>query len=231
MKIGDPIAVVSGVILDHNGNQVPDGTIVRFSLYHNGENVPAQIVEAQTSQGVARGNLLIDQSGEISIRADSGSAVNSDVLIFEIPPELITSTPQAPTQSPTPSSTPTIISTDTPTSTPQATTIPVNVPYQGSVDFGDWLLALIVTVIISGANYWLINLKSGLRWGVRAALLPMIGGMFMYIYLAIKMPGSESMLHQMGIWGVMLFVIIGSLIGAGTVWVWQMMELRRVKPA
>jgi beta-N-acetylhexosaminidase len=231
MKIGDPIAVVSGVILDHNGNQVPDGTIVRFSLYHNGENVPAQIVEAQTSQGVARGNLLIDQSGEISIRADSGSAVNSDVLIFEIPPELITSTPQAPTQSPTPSSTPTIISTDTPTSTPQATTIPVNVPYQGSVDFGDWLLALIVTVIISGANYWLINLKSGLRWGVRAALLPMIGGMFMYIYLAIKMPGSESMLHQMGTWGVMLFVIIGSLIGVGAVWVWQMMELRRVKPA
>ena len=230
MKIGDPIAVVSGIILDHNGNQVPDGTIVHFNLYHDGENVPAQIVEALTSQGIARGTLLIDQSGEITIRADSGSATNSDVLIFEIPPESITSTPQAATQSPTPSSTPTTTPTITSTPTPQSTTIPVNVPNQGNVNFGDWLVALIVTVLISGANYWLINLKSGLRWGVRAALLPLIGGMFTYVYLAINMPGSKSMIEQMGTWGVMLFVIIGAAIGAGAVWVWQMMELRRVKP-
>ena len=71
-------------------------------------------------------------------------------------------------------------------------------PNQGSVDFGDWLAALIVTALISAANYWLINLKSGLRWGVRAALLPLIGGMFTYIYLAINMPGSKPMLKQYG---------------------------------
>ncbi len=231
MKIGDPIAVVSGIILDHNGNQVPDGTIVHFNLYHDGENVPAQIVEALTSQGIARGTLLIDQSGEITIRADSGSATNSDVLIFEIPPESITSTPQAATQSPTPSSTPTTTPTITLSPTPQSTTIPVNVPNQGNVNFGDWLVALIVTSLISGANYWLIKLKSGLRWAVRAALLPLIGGMFTYVYLAINLPGSKSMIEQMGIWGVMLFVLIGAAIGAGAAWVWQMMELRRVKPA
>lgn len=231
MKIGDPLAVVTGLILDHNGNEVPDGTVVRFTLYHDGENVPAQIIESQTSQGVARGNLLIDQSGEIIVRADSGSAVNSDALTFEIPPELITSTPGPPTPSPTPSLTPTTQPTETPTATPQSTPIPLNLPDSGSVNFGDWLVALIVTVLVSAANYWLINLKSGLRWGVRAALLPLIGGMFMYIYLAISLPGSKSMLSQMGTWGVILFVIIGSLIGAGAVWIWQMMELRRVKPA
>lgn len=226
MKIGDPIAVVSGLILDHNGNQVPDGTIVRFALYHNGENVPAQIVEAQTSQGTARANLLIDQSGEINIRAESGAAVNSDVLTFEIPPELITSTPMVPTQTPTPSSTPTTPPTITPTSTPQATATPAIVPDQGSVDFGDWLVALTLTIIIGGVNYWLINLKSGLRWGVRAALLPLIGGMFMYIYLAINMPGSQSTLQQMGAWGIVLFVIIGAVIGAGAAWIWLMMDSR-----
>jgi beta-N-acetylhexosaminidase len=231
LKIGEPIAVVSGLILDHNKNQVPDGTIVRFTLYHDGENVPAQIVEAQTSQGIARGNLLIDQSGEINIRADSGSAVNSDVLTFEIPPESITSTPLLATQTPTPSSTPTNTPTSTLTSTPQATTIPINVPNQGSVDFGDWLVALIVTVIISGANYWLIKSKSGLLWGVRAALLPLIGGMFTYTYLAVNMPGSKSLLEQLGIWGVMLFVVVGALIGAGAVWLWQMIDLQKIKPA
>lgn len=231
LKIGDPISIVSGIILDHNGNQVPDGTIVRFTLYHDGESVPAQITESQTSQGIARVNLIIDQSGEINIRAESGSAVSSDVLTFEIPPESITPTPLSPTLTPTLSPTPTIVPTDTPTSTPQATTIPVNVPNQGNVDFGDWLVALIVTAIIGGANYWLINLKSGLRWGVRAALLPLIGGMFTYIYLAINMPGSESMMMRMGSWGVMLFVIFGAVIGAGAVWIWQMMDLRNIKPA
>jgi beta-N-acetylhexosaminidase len=231
LKVGDPISLVSGIILDHNGNQVPDGTVVRFTLYHDGDSVPAQIIESQTSQGIARGNLLIDQSGEINIRAESGSAVISDVLTFEIPPESITATPGLPTETPAPSQTPTIVPTDTPTSTPQATVIPVDVPNQGNVDFGDWLVALIVTAIISGGNYWLTNQKNGLRWGVRAALLPLIGGMFTYIYLAINLPGSESMLKQMGTWGVVLFVIIGAIIGAGVVWIWQMMDFRNVKTA
>jgi beta-N-acetylhexosaminidase len=230
LKIGDPIAVVSGIILDHNGNQVPDGTIVRFTLYHEGDNVPAQIVEAQTTQGIARGTLLIDQSGEINIRADSGAAVNSDVLTFEIPPESITSTPLPPTQTLIPTSTPTATATGTPTSTPQATTIPINVPNAGNVNFGDWVVALIVTAIISGINYWMINQKSGLRWGVRAALLPMIGGMFTYTYLSVNMPGSKSLLEQSGIWGVMLFVVVGALIGVGAVWLWQMMDLQKIKP-
>jgi beta-N-acetylhexosaminidase len=231
LKVGDPISIISGIILDHNGQQVPDGTIVRFALYHDGEGVPGQIVESQTSQGIARGNLLIDQSGEINIRAESGSAVSSDVLTFEIPPESITSTPLSPTQTPIASPTPTIVPTDTPTATPVATIVPVTVPNQGNVDFGDWLVALIVTALFSGANYWLINLKSGLRWGVRAALLPLIGGMFTYIYLAINLPGSDSMLQQMGTWGVMLFVIFGAVIGAGAVWIWQMMDFRNIKPA
>lgn len=231
MKVGDPISLVSGIILDHNGNQVPDGTVVRFTLYHDGDSVPAQIIESQTSQGIARGNLLVDQSGEINIRAESGSAVTSDVLTFEIPPESITATPGLPTETPAPSQTPTIVPTYTPTSTPQATVIPVDVPNQGNVDFGDWLVALIVTAIISGGNYWLTNQKNGLRWGVRAALLPLIGGMFTYIYLAINMPGSESMLKQMGTWGVVLFVIIGAIIGAGVVWIWQMMDFRNIKTA
>ena len=231
MTVGNQISVVTGIILDHNGNQVPDGTIVQFSLYHNGESVPSQIVESQTSQGIARGNLLIDESGEINIRAESGQAVTSDTLTFEIPPITGTSTPFSPTQTPTYTPTATASPTQTPTSTPQATTTPVNITTTGGVDFGDWLAALIVTGLISAANYWLINLKSGLRWGVRAALLPLIGGMFTYIYLAINMPGSQPMLKDMGTWGVILLVIIGALIGAGAIWIWQRLEVRKIKPA
>jgi beta-N-acetylhexosaminidase len=231
MTVGNPIAVVTGVILDHNGNQVPDGTIVQFSLYHDGDSVPSQVVESQTSQGIAKGNLLIDQSGEINIRAASVGAVNSDVVTLEIPPVSGTSTPFFPTQTTTATLTPTASPTITPTSTPQATLIPVIINSTGGVDFGDWLAALIVTALISVANYWLINYKSGLRWGVRAALLPLIGGMFTYIYLAINMPGSRPLLADMGTWGVILLVIIGAGVGAGAIWIWQRLDLRHVKPA
>jgi beta-N-acetylhexosaminidase len=231
LRIGDQIPIISGVVLDHNGNKVPDGTVIRFTLYHDGESVPSQIVESQTSQGIAKANMMIDQSGEIIIHAESGSAVTSDILTLEIPPESITPTAPADTQTPTPSLTPTLQLTDTPTSTPEATVIPVNPPLQGNIQFGDWLVALLLAMTIGGANYWVINLRSGLRWGVRAALLPLIGGMFLYIYLAINMPGSEIMLKQFGTWGVVLFVLFGSSLGAAGSWLWQMIELRKIKPA
>jgi len=231
LQVGDPISIVSGIILDHNGNQVPDGTIVRFMLYHDGENVPAQIVESQTSQGVAKGNLIVDQSGEISIRAESGQATSSDVLTFEIPPESITPTPPAPTQTLAPSSTPTINPTATPTAIITTTPTPVVVSSPGTVDFGDWLAALILTVIVSGGSYWIINIKYGLRWGVRAALLPLISGMFTYTYLAINMPGSEAMTQILGTWGVLLTTVVGAGIGVGAVLIWQIVDHRKTKPA
>jgi beta-N-acetylhexosaminidase len=229
MTVGTPISVVTGVILDYNGNQVPDGTVVTFSLYHNGESVPSQIVEGNTAQGIARANFVIDQSGEINIKAESGQAVNSDVLTFEIPPESITATPQPATSTPQPSATATLQPTSTATATPQTTPIPPNENHLGGVNFGDWMIALVVTALISAANYWFSNLKSGLRWGVRGALLPIIGGMVAYIYLAVNFPGSGSLLDQMGGWGVLLIVLIGAGLGAGAMRLWQMLELRHVK--
>jgi beta-N-acetylhexosaminidase len=231
LRIGDPITIASGIIVDHNGNQVPDGTIVRFLLYYPGENTPSQIIESQTSQGTASGNLMIDQSGEINIRAESGQALTSDILTFEIPSETFTETPPVPTQTQAPTSTPTLAPTDTPTLTPLPTVIPDGETNQGSVNFGDWLAALILTAIVSGSNYWFMNIKRGLRWGVRAALLPFIGGMFTYTYLAINMPGSEAMTQKLGAWGILLTVLIGAGIGVLAILVWQMVDFRKTKPA
>ncbi len=231
LRVGDTLSVETGIIVDHNGNQVPDGTIVRFVLYHDAESVPAQVVESQTKQGIAQGNLVIDQSGEINIQAESGQAVTSDVINIEIPPELVTTTPLPPTPIPTSTSTPTIIPTNTPFPTPTMTPTPITVTNQGSIDFGDWIAALLVIGIISGANYWMVNTKRGLRWGVRAALLPIIGGMLTYIYLAINMPGSETMIQNLGTWSIVLFSIIGSAIGVGAVLIWHYVDYRKIKSA
>jgi beta-N-acetylhexosaminidase len=229
-RVGDTISVVTDLIIDHNGNQVPDGTIVQFMLYHDAESVPTQVVESQTSQGIAKGDLMIDQSGEINILAESGQAV-SDVLNIEIPPELVTSTPLPPTQTPTYTYTSTLNPTNTTTPTPPPTPIPVIVSNQGGVDFGDWVAALLIVAVVSGGNYWLMYSKRGLRWGVRAALLPFIGGLFTYTYLAINMPGSDSMTQTMGTWGVLLISIVGALLGVACYFIWQVVEDRKIKPA
>ncbi len=230
LRVGETISIASGIILDHNGNQVPDGTVVRFTLYHEGENVPAQIVDTQTSQGVARGSLMLDQAGELIIYAESGQAVSSDAVIIDIPPELVTATPQPPTQEPTVTYTPTPSPTLTQTSTPEATPTPVSPPDQGTVDFGDWLAAFIVIAIVSGSNYWVINTRHGLLWAVRAALLPLIGGMVTYTYIATDMPGSKAMTEKLGTWGVLLIAILGAAIGVGTVLFWQQLEVRKTRP-
>ena len=99
------------------------------------------------------------------------------------------------------------------------------------MDFEDWLAALLLVAMISGGNYWVMNSKRGLRWGVRAALIPFIGGLLAYTYLAINMPGSETMTQNIGIWGVLIVSTFGAAIGVGAVIIWQMVENRKVKPA
>lgn len=231
LRVGDQIPLVSGIIVDHNGHQVPDGTVVRFILYHGNESNPAQSIEPQTLQGIARGALIIDQSGAINIKAESGQATSSDVLTFEIPPELITATSSPSTAAPTPSITPTPQPTEAPTATPAVTPFPPNGPDQGSVNFGDWLAAMILTSIVSAGSYWFINIRYGLRWGVRAALLPLIGGLLTYTYIAINLPGSSAMTSNMGTWGVLLITVAGALIGFGGVILWQVVDFRKTKPA
>jgi len=198
-------------------------------LFHNGENVPAQVIESQTSQGIANGNLVIDQSGEINIRAESGQALSSDVISLEIPPESVTLTPPPSTQTPVPTLTPTSSPTSTATATPSATAIPVNVMNVANVDFADWLFALILVAIVSGINYWIMLSKRGLRWGVRAALLPVIGGLITYTYLAVGLPGSESMTQTMGTWGILLVTLAGAAMGVIATLIWQLAEDRKIK--
>ncbi len=47
-----------------------------------------------------------------------------------------------------------------------------------------------------------------------------LGGLFTYSYLAVRMPGAANYLQQNGWWGMMGIVLIGALIGAAGVYLW-----------
>ncbi len=221
-RIGDAIPLVTGLIIDHNGHQVPDGTPVRFMLYNEGESNPAQTYETQTMDGIAHGQLRVSQDGELTIKAESEPAELSEIITIEIAPEQGTATEIPVTPEPTSTASPTLTPTDIPTLTPTMISTPI-VPVQpASVHFGDWLLALFLTSGVGGINLGLAKRKHGLRWSIRATFLTIIGGFLAYSYLAVGLPGSQELIESRGSWGVLGTTFLGALVGAGSLWVWQL---------
>jgi beta-N-acetylhexosaminidase len=216
-KVGEFIPVRTGTILDKNGNQVPDRTIVRF-VVTRGEGLIAQIIESETSHGIATANIRVEASGLIQIRAESDLARSANPLVFDIPADTIpTQTEPTPTNLPTETPTPTLTNTPTPT----LETTPTPIPPRDQTNFGDWTLAFVVTLVIGVSTYWASSMFGQIRWGVRAGFLILIGGLAAYSYIALGMPGSKPLLQDMGTWGVLLVTLIGAAVGAAASWSWR----------
>lgn len=219
-KVGDTIPIRTGVILDHNEHPVPDNTIVRFMITHGEGGLP-QTIEAQTSQGIAHATLRVDTAGILQIRAESEPAKQSALLTFNI----LTVTGQAvlptetlnPTTTTTPSPVPTITATPTEVI---ITPLPIR-----RMNIGDWFLSLVFTFGASLLTYWIANLTGQVRWGLRAGLLVFIGGLLAYMYLALGMPGSESLVQSSGTLGILGITLIGAGLGWGAALGWR--ELRK----
>src|SRR5690606_36978240 len=147
VDVGDTLILRTGVIVDHNGRPVPDGTVVEFVL--NAEGQGARTTQSETVDGIAEAMIVLEEGpGEVRISAMSGAARNSETVFLLVPetgsaeidvlPPDITPT-QAPTDTPEPTAeAPLIAAAETPE--PQATQEPV-VP-RNSVDFGDLFLAV-----------------------------------------------------------------------------------------
>lgn len=221
-QVSDIIPLITGVIVDHNGHAVPDGTPVRFMLYNEGETNPAQIYEAQTFDGIARGQLRINREGELTIRAESEPAQSSAVITIDIAPKQGTATEIPPTPEPTATSSPTATPTQQPTLTPTVVSTPIAPPPVDRVRFGDWLGALFVIGSLGGLNFWLANWKNGLRWSVLAVFLTLSGGLLAYTYLALDLPGAQDLILSAGSWGVIWVTFLGALAGAASLWMWQL---------
>jgi beta-N-acetylhexosaminidase len=216
-NIGDFIPVRTGVILDKNGHPVPDRTIVRF-VVTRGEGMIAQIIESETSQGIAKASVRVESSGLIQIRAESDLARTANSLAFDVPADTVpTLTEPAPTNQPTETPTPTATITPTPTIEPT----PIPIPPRDQTNFGDWSLAFAITLVIGISTYWASSVFGQVRWGVRAGFLILIGGLAAYSYIALGMPGSKSLLQDMGTRGVLLVTVIGAAVGAAASWSWR----------
>jgi beta-N-acetylhexosaminidase len=211
-QVGDTLSVRTGAILDHNGNLVPDGTKVVFSLRTGGESGVQQLIETQTSGGIARADFQLDQTGLLDIRVASGEATISETLRLDISDEgvaaAVTIIPPASPEAVTP----------TPASTP---TLMVSSPYfdEGKPKFSVWFIAFLLWILGAISAYFAGKSAESPLWGVRWGLMTLLGGLIAYNYLALNLLGASAVIES-GLSGVIVFILGGEILGWLIGWFW-----------
>jgi hypothetical protein len=214
LKVGDTVQLHTKEILDRNGHLVPDGTLVRFSVYYQGVEFPA-LVDALTTGGAAVVNLpAINRAGQVEVTAASGQAQghprivisvqeNKQILIITATPlpATITPSPLPPTPTATPSRPPpTATSTITPTPT-QEPSPPARVVWP------DFLTLCLGLALVVGGGYFASILGVNPRQCLRVALSGAIGILLGYNAFALGLPGT--------VWVDML---LGAAVGLAVGW-------------
>jgi len=228
-KVGDTLPLRTGVILDQNHNQVPDGTPVRFlitiSTINAGESGTVQQIDKTTIQGVAHATYQIQTAGLLEFRVVSEPALTSSLIRLNASAgEAAAITAIAPTILPSATETPTLVPTATATRTPVPLPPPAPV-----LSPDDWFIAVIISWIGALCILWVGRKLVSLRWGVRWGLMAGTGGLLAYSYLSSGLPGSQVWFEQAGKTGVLIVTLLGILVGWGGGWIWKRWMERKAR--
>ncbi len=222
-KVGDTITIKTGVILDKNQHEVPDGTPVIFSL--SSADAFVQQVESQTEGGVARSTFRLDKSGYFEITAVSEPAVLSEIIQLDVNEQgstiiIVTPTPNRLAEQAVPTAVSTAIAED------QTNGQSVFLTKNGFPTFTGWLL--VVSVLLAGMflAFIVANQFVDSRWSVRFAVLALIGGLV--YYNAILLGGSTGDLAKNGgsLTTFLQKTLLGQLGGLSVAEIWFLLANR-----
>ncbi len=214
VNMGDMVVVRTGKIIDHNGHPVPDGTVVRFSITLGGENVGVlQQQDATTTAGVASISFRLDKPGLVEISAASEPATVSTVLQVDV-----SEGAAAVVTVIVPFLTETVVPiTSTPTPEPESDFVTL----EGAPRFSGWMLILFVLGGGAGLAYWVGGSIGSPRWSMRWALCALLGGLLVYNYLALGLPGAAGALTAGGGSVLIGLTVLGEALGALGAWLWM----------
>lgn len=229
-KAGDTVPIRAGVIVDMNGNPVPDGTIVRFLIDSRSANGTLEQLEMQTVDGIAQVTYTIPSIGSLELRVEADPAFTSQILRLDITDAGGVVTAFQPT-----------ISLEESTEVePTATAIPTETNEiivkheQGKLSVLDWFLSTIMIIAVCIVFTKLARKQFSMKWNTGLTLSIAAGGNLAYFYLAAGLPGAVSLI-QRGTTGAALFVvslgmIFGLISGLVIFWITGKRKKINVKP-
>ncbi len=236
LGVGDVLRLRTGVIVDHNGHPVPDGTPVQFIFAYPQEGLEHSVT-AVTREGVAETTVTLDRTGQldISVQADPvPRAIALQITIQEgevaiVVPDTPTPRPTPARPTPTPTAKPERMPEKTPTSTPrpqgEKETPPPTAEGVGPLDL---TLALLGALVTGGAAYYVVRLNHGpVSRALRLALWCVIGGLGLYTAYALRVPGMAWLRERSGVWAAGWVTLLGSMVPLVMAWITS----RRGRPA
>jgi beta-N-acetylhexosaminidase len=217
-SVGDKLPLKAGVILDLNGNPVPDGTTVRFIVTRTAETTTTQQFDSITSAGMAKSQFIIDSKGLYEIKVVSEPALASQILQLNVTNDsgaIVTAIE------------PTPVIQSSPVAGGEET-LPQDQAGDEGVSrfppFGAWFAALLILLCEAISAYYLLaRMVNFTGWGVRAALLVLITGWLAYLYMAFRLPGSS----ELSVWSILLITLLGGVLGLAGMLVWRTWLLAR----
>jgi beta-N-acetylhexosaminidase len=219
-KVGDNIPLRTGVIVDHNGNPVPDGTVVRFLIDTKSTSGSIEQIETQTINGFARASYRIQNTGVFNLRVTADPAQISQILNLEITDAGGQITSFEPTIAPTGLAT--VTTSIDAEATPE--TLVLTNHERGLLSAADWLLSTTFIFSIATLLYWWGWRKQKYSWNPRIPVISIIGGYLVYFYFVLGLPGADSAIINNGTGLILLAVIAGCLAGMGLGYMWYELE-------
>ncbi len=211
-KAGDTIPVKAGLIADHNGNPVPDGTKVNFVIDTMSTGGSVEQLQAETIDGYARVMYVIPSIGSLELRVTADPAITSQILRLDITDAGGVVTSFEPTIAVTAESLPTATQIP-PTPTPQK---PIEVRHQdGKPAIQDWVLINLMIIGICAALGLIAPRFVEKKKGVISILGMGTGGYLAYLYTAFGLPGTQNPINNNGTSYFLLATGIGMVVGLG----------------
>ena len=230
VRPGATLRLQTGIILDKNGNPVPDGTPVQFVQQDRLQGFVNVIDERPTVKGIANLDYLLEaRTGNFRISAIAGSARASqevDIVIGENAIVSVSTPTPAPTETPTPAdtatttATPTIAPSVTPSLTPRPTATIVPLPdaqepaLESVYSEIQMLFTLGLGLFVTGSVGFVIgqNGHHDLSKTIRCVMWGLIGSLLAYILFTLGLPGT-LWLAELGNWAGLVSAILGGTIG------------------
>ncbi len=221
-KMGDMLPVRTGMIYDKNGNPVPNGTVVRFTISFGGEGGAVQQIDTITQDGIARISYRISNQGLLEISVSSDPAFLSQILTLDVTTEAVA---QITIIAPTLKVTEEIPVAITPTATPTLTLVSETRQHPGVLD---WVYSMLLIWIIGTGIFFFGRQFISFRWGFRWGVCAILGGLLTYTILVLFIPVSLNWADRAGRLGLLFALLVGCGIGWGVGYFWRNWGLNRI---